>query len=166
MSVPFYILIAKERAHAFRRYVALLRSQFADNPPDHAWDELWRILDEFTWPGHHRWRHYGHLDGHPLMSALDRALLWAHGSPTPPADWISECLTLAAAEKRRVETSLAEGWPVGTAEEEQKALREMKAGASVGLEETFARIAGVSEEEWLRRVKEHKFRRRPAGEGE
>jgi hypothetical protein len=68
--------------------------------------------------------------------------------------------TAALAEQRRVMMLLRESWPVGSEEEEQRALADLKEGKGVELDDAFAEIAGVSKEEWLRRVAEHKEKRR------
>jgi hypothetical protein len=67
----------------------------------------------------------------------------------------------AASEKRRLEFALAESWPVDTQENEEDALKEIKAGAGLGMDEVFSAVAAVNKKEWLRRVKEHKEKNPP-----
>ena len=74
-------------------------------------------------------------------------------------EWIQHIADLGrvvASEKRRIDLTLRECWPVGSEAEERAALAEMRQGAGVELEDAFAEIANVSKEEWLRRVEQHK----------
>jgi hypothetical protein len=67
----------------------------------------------------------------------------------------------AIAAMERVRAALRENWPWAmTAEESAEVEAEIKGGAAgwLPLDETFAEVAGVSVEEWLRRVEEHKRR--------
>jgi hypothetical protein len=94
---------------------------------------------------------------------------WAHLCQTVDR-WTDKCrapdlrelVTLAMAEKRRLLMLLAESWPVADAEAERRALADIKAGSFLGLDDAFAQIAGVSAEEWQRRVSEHVRRKQGA----
>ena len=72
---------------------------------------------------------------------------------------ILDIVTLAQAERTRVDATLEDCWPVVNEKEEQKILAEMKGGAFVELDEAFARVAGVTKEAWQARTEEHKQKR-------
>jgi hypothetical protein len=74
-------------------------------------------------------------------------------------EWLAEITRGVAAEKRRIDLILEESWPVSEEETEQQALAELKSGQGLELDDAFAQIAGVSKDEWERRVAEHKSRK-------
>jgi hypothetical protein len=63
---------------------------------------------------------------------------------------------------RALKTQQGEAWLVANREEVEEALAAARRGESLELEDAFAEIAGVDRETWLRRVEEHKQRRRGA----
>ena len=77
------------------------------------------------------------------------------------SEQIHDSVTMAQAERTRVDTTLAERWPVVAEKEEQESLAAMKDGLFVGLDEAFAHLAGITKEAWEARVAEHKRKRLP-----
>jgi hypothetical protein len=73
-------------------------------------------------------------------------------------EWAHEMKNLITSESFRIRQALRDSWPVDSEKEEQKALAEVR-GGGMGLDEAFAKITGVSEDEWRRRVEEHKKRK-------
>ena len=64
------------------------------------------------------------------------------------------------AEKEQVDFLLQRSWPVEGKAEERKALKEVENGQGVEIDDAFANIAGMSKEEWLKKVEAHKRKKK------
>ena len=97
MKVPFFILLAKEHADAFRRSVELFCEYNRPSAPRGGWHDLWTVVRPFIHDRPYVEEPY-HVD---VPRVVERALVWANSKPRPPADVVRQAV-------RPLETALAE----------------------------------------------------------
>lgn len=94
-------------------------------------------------------------DWHIAWAALAK-ILNANSSRLSNDHWLRDVIPLAFVREHQAKRSLAESWPVPGREEEKNLLAEMEAGAFIELDDTFARISGISKDEWIQRINQRK----------
>jgi hypothetical protein len=178
------ILLFKERMEGFHRCAVILQEWPEPFPIPNYLQSAQQVVRELMWfdgthPVSHsiplliqqavEWAHSEPLPSNESLRATRAALEVGiaarvktltllrkifNGVPAP--DWLSDAERVAIAEQRQAERILSESWPSWSKEEEVQDRREEERDTKVSMSQTFAQIAGVSEEQWLQKVAEHK----------